>query len=457
VNLDKTNNIYLLGIGGIGMSALARYFKNAGKNVAGYDKTPTPLTSELLEEGIDVNFIDQEGQIGEIFKNIEGTLVIYTPAIPKESRQLNYFLNNGFAIEKRAKVLGSIAESNYTIAVAGTHGKTTTSTLAAHILKSSGEECAAFLGGISMNYSTNLLLPSKNKSSKMVVEADEYDRSFLTLFPDIAIVTSMDADHLDIYENKNYLEESFCLFASQIRKEGYLIAKAGLNITASPEVKKYTYSSSGTADFYSENIRIEKGSFVFDFKSPLGNIDNITFNIPGRHNIENAVAASATAQLIGLGREKIKAALENFKGVKRRFEYVVRQEDKVMIDDYAHHPAELTACISAVKELYQDKKITGVFQPHLYSRTRDFANEFAESLDLLDECILLDIYPARELPIEGVSSEMLLGKMKSTNKKLLKKNELPQWVEQRKPEVLLILGAGDIDQLIEPLKHAFLN
>ena len=456
MDLNNIHSVYFLGIGGIGMSALARYFKAKGKHVSGYDKTPTSLTNELIAEGIDVHFEDNIDIINpKILNSKSELLVVYTPAVPKEHKEYCYFIENGFTIKKRSEVLGLITKQHFTVAVAGTHGKTTTSSIVAHILKHSGIDCTAFLGGITQNYHTNLLL--SDKSNIIVVEADEYDRSFLTLYPDIAIITSVDPDHLDIYGDKKHLEESFNLFAKQVKPNGKLIAKKGLALEDEITKKSLSYSVVSTADFHASNIRVEEGSFIFDLESKIENIEAITFNVPGRHNVENAVAAAAAAQLIGVEGNEIKNALNSFKGVKRRFEYQVNSKDLIYIDDYAHHPEELKACINAVRELYPGKKITGVFQPHLYSRTRDFADGFAGSLDLLDECILLDIYPARELPIEGVSSQMLLKKMHIQNKILLQKNELVKDIKNRELEVLLTLGAGDIDQLVEPIKKALKN
>ena len=455
MNLDQFHSVYFIGIGGIGMSALARYFYASGKYVSGYDKTPTTLTDELIEEGIVINFEDTIEAISDKIIDIEEkdrVLIVYTPAVPKGNNQLNHFLSNDYSVKKRSEVLGEITRNSFTIAVAGTHGKTTTSSLLAHIFKNSGTDCQAFLGGITINYNSNLILSDRSSEHTVtIVEADEYDRSFLTLHPDIAIVTSMDADHLDIYGEAKFLEDSFNLFAGQVRDKGVIIYKENLPLKTSLKTQNFKYSIKSAADHYAHNIRIEEGCFVFDFKSSRSDINNIQFNMPGRHNVENAVAASAAALFAGIKPEKIKAALESFKGVRRRFEYIIKSEKLVFIDDYAHHPEELKACITAVKELYPNKRITGVFQPHLYSRTRDFADGFAESLDLLDECILLDIYPAREVPIEGVSSNMLLQKMKNSNKKLIQKESLIQELKNMKPEVLLTLGAGDIDKLVQPI------
>jgi UDP-N-acetylmuramate--alanine ligase len=454
LKLDKIENIYLLGIGGIGMSALARYFKANGKVVSGYDKTPTPLTDSLKAEGINVHFEDNVALIDIKIKSssLEKTLVIYTPAVPKDHSEYAYFLSNGFDIKKRSEVLGLITERMHTIAVAGTHGKTTTSTLIAHILKTAGIDCFAFLGGISKNYDTNLLLAENEQEATVVVEADEYDRSFLSLKPEKAVITSLDADHLDIYGNQQYMQDSYTLFASQIKKEGILIVKAGSEKILHPKVKYYTYSVNSPADYSVANIKVKNGEYVFDVISPIGNINSLQCGLPGLHNVENALAAVAIAQSMEISSSVIIDSLKTFKGVKRRFDYQIKTSDLVFIDDYAHHPEELKACINSVKQMYPDKKIIGVFQPHLYSRTRDFADGFAESLDLLDETILLDIYPARELPISGISSDMLLSKMKSAKKMICSKDELVNEIAGRNIEVLLTLGAGDIDMFVEPIK-----
>lgn len=450
MKLNNIQRIYLVGIGGIGMSGLARYFAHLGCAVYGYDRTSTPLTTELEREGIRIIFEDNKELVPPEFHSPdEHTLIIYTPAIPKDSAILNFFTDSGFQLYKRSQVLGVISEGSYTIAVAGTHGKTTTSTMIAHILKHSGKDCSAFLGGISSNYDTNVLY---GKNNIMVVEADEYDRSFLTLHPDIAVVTSMDADHLDIYGDHRHLTESFHLFVSQLKVDGSVIAKKGLGI-----IHTYDYSIHDKAYAYAENIRVEGGEFYYDFHNPDVTIKDVHLGIPGMHNVENSVAATQAALLAGVEPEKIKAALTAFKGVKRRFEYIVKSPEHIYIDDYAHHPEELRACISSVKRIYPDKKLTVLFQPHLFTRTRDFADGFAEVLSMADELILLDIYPARELPIEGVTSQMLLNKATLQNKRLLSKAEALAVVKDEKPGLLLTVGAGDIDQLVEPLKNLLSN
>lgn len=450
MKLSEIKRVYLVGIGGIGMSGLARYFHRRGCLVSGYDRTPTVLTSALINEGVLVSFEDKIETIPDAFhQRDEQTLIIYTPAVPKDTAILNYFKDKGFELKKRSEVLGIISKEKFTIAVGGTHGKTTTSSMIAHILKHSGFDCSAFLGGITANYDTNVLFGENNV---MVVEADEYDRSFLTLHPDIAVITSMDADHLDIYGDKDHLTESFRLFASQLKTGGFLLHKSGLPLTGG-----ISYAADRPADVSAKNIRIKNGSFYFDFQSPQGTISDIQLGIPGLHNVENAVAAAETALLVGIDGGRVREALRTFKGVKRRFEFIVKTDEHIFIDDYAHHPEELRACITAVKSLYPDKKLTAIFQPHLYSRTRDFADGFAEVLDMVDELLLLDIYPAREQPIANVSSQMVLDKMRLKNRKVCGKQEAVELIKKEQPELLLTTGAGDIDTLVEPLKKALLN
>jgi UDP-N-acetylmuramate--alanine ligase len=463
MNFDNIKYVYFLGIGGIGMSALARYFNAMGKSVSGYDKTQTALTDELVAEGIEVHFDDSIEKIKPEIKNEKSeVLVVLTPAVPKEQSELKYFQKNGYSIKKRSEVLGDITAQSFTIAVAGTHGKTTTSSLIAHILWSSEVDCTAFLGGITQNYGTNLLLSERLKKKRsrikpiIIVEADEYDRSFLTLHPDIAVITSVDADHLDIYGDKKQMEESYSQFANQVKEGGVLIIKKGIDkvlVLERTGKKIHTYSLHQSSDYYARKIAIKKGEYIFDVVTTEQAIRGMVLAVPGKHNVENAVAAVAVAQHMNVFSGNIKNAISTFKGVKRRFEYHVKTNNLVYIDDYAHHPEELRACISAVKEMYPSKKVTGIFQPHLYTRTRDFANEFARSLELLDELILLDIYPAREKPIEGVTSEMLLEKVRTKNKKLVSKKELIKEIKEREVEVLITLGAGDIDTLVEPIKN----
>ncbi len=449
MSLDKLNIVYFLGIGGIGMSALARYFNSIGKTVYGYDKTETVLTNQLSKEGINVHYHDSPSNVPH---NVD--LVVYTPAIPADLEEYKHCWNQGYLMKKRSEVLGMITDESFSLAVAGTHGKTTTSSILAHLLKQS-VGCNAFLGGITKNYNSNVLLTEETQHT--VVEADEYDRSFLTLHPNLAIITSMDADHLDIYGDHSKLTESFKLFADQIQPGGALILNKKLEGKLSPECDVITYSITEKADYYLDNIEVVDGHYVFSVQAQSGLIADVKFGLPGRHNVENAIAAVAVADQLKVSHQEIKAALESFKGIKRRFEYVIKQNDLVYIDDYAHHPEELKATISSVKELYPANKITGVFQPHLYSRTKDFADDFAKSLDLLNEVILLDIYPAREKPIEGVTSEMLLRKVTIKNKSLSTKTELVSELQQRKLEVLLTLGAGDIDKLVDPIKQELLN
>lgn len=463
MDLNKIHSVYFLGIGGIGMSALARYFNAMGKRVAGYDKTSTKLTDELIAEGIEIHFEDHIRNIPKYIKELpfdtDNILIVFTPAVPLDHSEYVFFNLNGFNIKKRAEVLGMITESAHTIAVAGTHGKTTTSSLTAHILKSAGMDPSAFLGGITQNYNTNLLLSSKLKNSELrtpdseliVVEADEYDRSFLTLHPEIAVITSVDADHLDVYGDKNHVEESFSLFAKQVKSK--LILKKSIVEKVNAEIKPITYSvNDESADYFAKDIKIENGFYKYSIVTPISIYENIVMGLPGLHNVENSVAAVAIACQLNISEDVIRKALASFKGVKRRFDYHIKTDKLVFIDDYAHHPEELKATISSAKEMYPGKKITGIFQPHLFSRTRDFADDFARSLDLLDECILMEIYPARELPIEGVTSQMLLNKMKSTNKSICQKTDLIQEVGKRKFEVLMTMGAGDIDTFIEPIK-----
>lgn len=450
MELQNVQRVYLIGIGGIGMSGLARYFAHLGCIVCGYDKTATDLTDELHNEGIQITFEDNCENVPKSFRDLdEGTLIIYTPAIPKDSEILNFFMRKGFTLWKRSQVLGLISKGRFTIGVAGTHGKTTTSTMVAHILKDSGKDCSAFLGGIASNYQTNVLFGNSNI---VVVEADEYDRSFLTLYPDIAIVTSMDADHLDIYGDHAHLTESFRLYASQIKTGGTLIHRKGL-----PLEHGFTYSITEPADAMAQNIRVEDGDFYFDFVSGDVSIKNIKLGIAGLHNIENAVAASKVGLMLGISGDAIKSALGSFKGVKRRFEYIVKTPDHIYIDDYAHHPEELRATISSIKKLYPNRKLTTIFQPHLYTRTRDFVDGFAEVLDMSDEVLLLDIYPARELPIEGVTSALILDLMKLENRQILSKQAAIDKVRSEQPGLLLTVGAGDIDQLVQPLKSALQN
>lgn len=456
--------IYFVGIGGIGMSALARWFNANGFNVAGYDKTITPLVQKLEEEGIEVTLEDSVESIPHAFSEDPGqTLVIYTPAVLVHHVQMNYFKQENFLILKRSQVLGLLTKNLRTIGVAGTHGKTTTSSLVAHILRYANVNSTAFLGGITQNYGTNLLLnePTENLEEVFcVVEADEFDRSFLTLFPEIAIVTSTDADHLDIYGKHEAMLESFREFVSQIDDDGVLFMKTGLELTSATNARVFTYSLNGGA-YHAANVRIENSRFVFDLIYPAGIIADIAMKIPGYHNIENSIAASAVALYVGVSPEKIKEALETYKGVKRRFEYQVEEEDTVYIDDYAHHPTEIEAFLSSVKGLYPGRHVTAIFQPHLFTRTRDFADGFAESLSLADRLLLLEIYPARELPIDGVNSEMILAKVAIADKQLVAKENVMSVLQDLDTDIVVTIGAGDIDTLVEPvsklLKNPFAN
>lgn len=445
MNINNIRQVYLIGIGGIGMSALARYFRHLGCLVGGYDKTETDLTRRLVSEGITINYIDDFDLINDAFKSVdEYTLVIYTPAVPSELQILNRFQELGHALFKRSQVLGLISQNKFTIAVAGTHGKTTTTALIAHILTDSGFGCSAFLGGLSTNYATNVLFSDNNV---MVVEADEFDRSFLTLYPDIAVVTSADADHLDIYGDKSQLQESFKLFLGQLHAQGKRIVKVGLPFEAD-----IYYSATAEADAYADNVCVKHGTFYFDYVFKNGRVANIDLGVPGRHNVENAVAAIAVAQLLKIPMAKITDALSSFAGVKRRFEYIVKTPDTVYIDDYAHHPEELKAFFSAVKQLYPGKRLTAVFQPHLYSRTRDFAADFADALRMVDTLLLMEIYPAREMPIKGVDARMLLDKVAIDDKHIVNREDVKMYVGNMRPELLVTVGAGDIDLLVKPLK-----
>jgi UDP-N-acetylmuramate--alanine ligase len=456
MEFEKINNVYLVGIGGIGMSALARYFKSQGKFVAGYDKTSTPLTDQLKKEGIDVHFEDKLALVpGAILSQKDNTLIIYTPAVPNYNYEFNYFKEREYIVMKRAEVLGMIFSNRKGIAVAGTHGKTTTSTILAHILTHSTVGCSAFLGGIAKDYNSNLLI--SEKSEIVLAEADEYDRSFLHLFPYLAIITSVDADHLDVYGTHEEVIKSFNQFAQQITENGVLVYKKGLPIDVGSlnDVNVFTYSLTEKANFYPENIRIENGLYSFDLQTPMGIVRDIKLGIPGKMNLENAVAAIAAAIILQVTPEEMISALASFTGVKRRFEIQINTKNLVYIDDYAHHPEEIKACITSAKEMFPEKKITGIFQPHLFTRTRDFADGFAQSLGLLDDLILLDIYPAREEPIKGVSSEIIFNKINTQNKTLCKKENLLVLLKTRKPELLITMGAGDIDGFAEKIKELY--
>jgi len=449
--MNNIQSIYFIGIGGIGMSNLARYFMSKGKKVAGYDRTETSLTKDLVTEGAEIHYTDDIKLIPGYCKDKESTLVVYTPAVPGENEEVRYFRENGFTIQKRAQVLGIITKSSKALCCAGTHGKTTTSSMLAHILKQSHLDCNAFLGGILKNYGSNLML--SDKSEFTVVEADEYDRSFHWLHPYMALITSVDPDHLDIYGTEEEYLKSFEKFTSLIQPGGALVMKH--NIKLSPktgkDVRIYTYSMD-KGDFHAQNIKIGNGEIRFDFVTPKGTIDNIQLGVPVKINIENGIGSMALAWLNGATAEELRHGMATFMGAKRRFDFLLKTDKIVMIDDYAHHPEELAASITSVKELYPDRRLTGIFQPHLYTRTRDFASEFARSLSLLDELILLDIYPAREKPIEGVTSKIIFDKV-TCPKTLCNKEELLPLLENKKDlEVLLTVGAGDIDRLLGPIK-----
>lgn len=447
-SINNIQNLYFIGIGGIGMSALARYFKALNKNVAGYDKTRSELTQNLEKEGIPIFYEDDAQTLPSEFKNDKNTLIVYTPAVSKNSNIYQYFLTEGFTIEKRAVVLGMITEHTFTLAVAGTHGKTTTTTILAHLLKETGAEVTAFLGGISENNQSNLILSG---TKVMVVEADEYDRSFLKLSPNVAAITSMDADHLDIYGENSQLQDSFRAFAALLPKNGILFYKNGLPLEG------ISLGIEDDADIRAENIRIENGTYIFNLNHKGKIYSNFRFTMPGKHNLLNAVTALAMAMEYGIPADALVSALAGFKGVKRRFSYKIKKENLVLIDDYAHHPAEIAAAHQAVREMHPGKKVLAVFQPHLFSRTRDFAEDFAASLDLFDEILLLDIYPAREEPMAGITSAWLLGKLKNPKKKLVQKERLSEELKKIKSEVILLIGAGDIGEEVETIKNDLQN
>ena len=443
--------IYFVGIGGIGMSALARYFKSKAVAISGYDKTETVLTKQLVSEGIKIHYEDNIELIDK-----DAQLIVYTPAVPKDHKELKYFKDNNYTVVKRSDVLGAITNSSFNICVAGTHGKTTTSTMVAHILQDSGYGCNAFLGGIAVNYNSNFWSSEKNVC---VVEADEYDRSFLKLSPDVAIITAMDPDHLDIYGTAENVEQAFIDFSARVKEGGLLLSKFDLKRSDELKASKHLsyHFNNDKADVYAANIKMNNGSYQFDVRTKGWILNDVVLNMGGMHNIENMVAAIAVAHNLKIEDEKIKAAVSSFKGVMRRFEYIVKKEKVIYIDDYAHHPDELRALLTGAKKLFPDKKCTIIFQPHLFSRTKDFADGFAETLSLADEIILLPIYPARELPMEGVNSEMILSKMTNKNRKVLSKTEILDWVKNNKTELLITAGAGDIDTLVEPIKNSLIN
>lgn len=449
IEIQHIRNINFIGIGGIGMSALARFFNQRGAKVSGYDKTPTPLTDTLISEGISIYF---EDNIDLVDKDAE--LVVYTPAIPSQHKQLNWYREQNYQVVKRSDVLQSISEWMTAICVAGTHGKTTISTLIAHILRHTSYGCNAFLGGISANYHSNYW---NSDNACAVIEADEYDRSFLKLFPEIAVVTAMDADHLDIYGTVEEMERCYLEFVSQIKDT--LVFKHGLKRSkefSAPHKVSYSLQNDA-ANYYASDIVMKHGSYTFEFNKNGATLASVNLNIGGMHNIENTIAAMAVCDLLQIEIQKVVSAIQDFKGVKRRFEYVVKDEKHVYIDDYAHHPEELRMLLSSAKALFPNQKLSVVFQPHLFTRTRDFATGFAESLDIADEIILLDIYPARELPIEGVTSEIIFNQMSSPNKHILSKEGVLQWVGASKLETLVTAGAGDIDTLVAPISKLLMN
>ncbi len=447
--LTNIQRIYFIGIGGIGMSALARYFNTQGVKVSGYDKTPTPLTDDLVKEGIQIHFEDNLTQIDK-----EATVIVYTPAIPAEHKELNFYRDNGYNVVKRSDVLQWVTENAFTIGIAGTHGKTTTTSMTAHILRHTGYGCNAFLGGIASNYGTNFWSHEKNV---VVVEADEYDRSFLKLAPNVAVVTAVDPDHLDIYGTAEEVLKAFGQYTDKIKSNGVLIQKYGTEFpinTANKEVFTYAYKEP-KASFHTSDLKVIDGSYQFDLVHPKGIVNNVVLNMGGLHNVENATAAMAIALQLGIDENKIKEAVASFQGVKRRFEFKIKTANKVLIDDYAHHPEELNALISGVRSLYPNEKMVLVFQPHLYSRTQDQAAGFIEILSKADEVILLPIYPARELPIPGVSSDILLDKMTVAKKTVMSKEQLFEWASNTKDKLIVMAGAGDIDACITKVKEIF--
>ena len=457
MKIEDKNIVYFLGIGGIGMSALARWFIHLGKKVYGYDKTQTPLTKKLIEEGAIIHFSDSMDNIPDaVLNSKDEVLVVLTPAIPKDHLEYNFLKEQNYAILKRSEVLGIITNDIYSVAVAGTHGKTTTSSMIAHILAIAGKSSVSLIGGILQGYESNLIIEGENTPETVaVVEADEYDRSFLQLSPNIAIVTSADADHLDIYGAHDEMKSSFKQFIGKVKPNGHIYINELLSswlVNEKPEVFSHSYALD-RGENKALNIHISGTDFVFDFDGELGIIENIKLPLPGYHNVENAVGAVAVALQLGIESESIKAALSTFKGIKRRFEYHIKTDDLVYIDDYAHHPMEIKAFLTSVRSLYPNKKIAVIFQPHLFTRTRDFVDGFAESLDVANEVILMNIYPARELPIEGITSKIIFDKMKNENKRIVEDNELLDIVSNIDAEVILTVGAGDIDRFVLEIKN----
>ncbi|SIO18584.1 UDP-N-acetylmuramate--L-alanine ligase [Chitinophaga niabensis] len=447
MELKKIHRIYFVGIGGIGMSAIARFFNEKGVKVSGYDKTSTELTQQLEAEGIDIHYSEDLDKIDKA-----ADLVVYTPAIPATQKELVYYRENGYEVVKRSDVLQEITRELFAITVAGTHGKTTVSTMIAHILRHTGYGCNAFLGGISSNYGKNFWSSEKQVA---VIEADEYDRSFLKLSPDVAVLTAMDPDHLDIYGTEQAVVDAFIQYTKNIKPNGTLLARHGLPHGAALEGdNKLFYSlQNDAADIYGKNIRMDNGGYEFDVVQQDWLIDNVKLYIGGMHNVENAIAAIGVAHLLGISNEKIRAAVADFKGIRRRFEYLVKKDNVVYIDDYAHHPEELRALITSAKSLFRGKKCTVIFQPHLFTRTRDFADGFGETLSMADEVILLPIYPARELPIEGVTSEMIASRIHGPEVKIIERDAVVTWLKDHPSQLLITAGAGDIDLLREPIQH----
>ncbi|MCQ2075439.1 MAG: UDP-N-acetylmuramate--L-alanine ligase [Bacteroidaceae bacterium] len=455
--MKRINNIYFIGAGGIGMSALIRYFLHQGCNVGGYDKTPSALTSALINEGAMIHFEDNVGLIPDCFKEKSSTLVVYTPAIPSEHSELSFFRDGGFDIQKRAQVLGALTREHKGLCVAGTHGKTTTSTMAAHLLHQSSLDCNAFLGGISKNYGTNYILA--DKSDYVVIEADEFDRSFHWLRPYMTVITATDPDHLDIYGTKEAYLESFRKYTTLIQPSGALIIHSGLEMKADVQdgVKVYEYSRN-SGDFHAENIRIGNGEIVFDFVTPTTIISDIELGVPVSINIDNGIAAMALAWLNGVSADEIRRGMKSFRGVERRFDFKVKTDSVVLLSDYAHHPNEIAQSVKSVRELYQDRRIAAIFQPHLYTRTRDFYKEFADSLSLLDIVYLCDIYPARETPISGVTSKLIYDNLREgLSKRLIHKEDIPDIARNEDFDVLIVLGAGDIDNYVPKLTEILSN
>jgi len=452
MNLDRITRVYLIGVGGIGMSALARYFNALGKEVAGYDVVSKPLTQKLEGEGVIIHYDDEPDLIPSAFtQNKKRTLIVYTPAVPDHHKELNFFLDNGYTVLKRAEVLGEISRTKTCLAVAGTHGKTTVSSMLAHLLNQSDKGCNAFLGGVAKNYQSNVLI--NPKSNLLVAEADEFDRSFLKLHPNMAVITSMDADHLDVYSNEKSIHKAFEEFIGRLPDQGVLLYRSHLPIPAeaTANLNTYTYSLKAEADFYPANLEVTDGKYQFDLVTPKETLHGFKLPLPGRLNVDNAVAALSMAYLAGVNRESLYKNLTSFHGIERRFDVQLSQEGMLYIDDYAHHPAEIAYTISSIREFYPGRKITGIFQPHLYSRTQYFAREFAESLEKLDELILLDIYPAREDPIEGVSSQLIMDHIRNIPVVRTNKKELMEVLRDKPIEALVTMGAGDIDQLVGPI------